>query len=124
MSALEVLLSCPTQCKTLLSTISGVDPPDTSLIYFGSDNSEPRLPPLVTFMLTIGFLGKNICQIVLDEGATTCIIALSCWQALGSPNLISSPTILKAFDGHVFKPHGILTSLPVDIGGKTISIDA
>ena len=32
--------------------------------------------------------------------------------------------MLKAFDGHVFKTHGILTALPTDIGGKTISIDA
>jgi hypothetical protein len=32
--------------------------------------------------------------------------------------------VLKAFDGHVFKPHGILTTLPVEIDSKTISIDA
>ena len=31
--------------------------------------------------------------------------------------------VLKAFDGHIFKPHGILTALPVEIGGKTITID-
>jgi hypothetical protein len=48
---------------------------------------------------------------------------LSCWQALGSPTLISSPTVLKEFDKHVFKPHGILTALPVEIGGKIVSID-
>ena len=75
-------------------------------------------------MLTIGCLCKNICQTILDEGLATCIMSLSCWQALGSPTLISSPIVLKAFDGHVFKTHGILTALPIEIGGKIISIDA
>ena len=31
--------------------------------------------------------------------------------------------MLKAFDGHIFKPHGILTTFPAEIGGKTICID-
>ena len=75
-------------------------------------------------MLTNGYLCNNICQTVLDEGVATCIVSLSCWQALGSLNLISSPIVLKEFDGHVFKPHGILTALLVDIRGKTVSIDA
>ena len=61
MSALEVLQSFPTQRKTLLIVIGGVDPSNTSLISFDSDNCEPRLPPSVTFMLTIGCLSKNIC---------------------------------------------------------------
>ena len=50
-------------------------------------------------------------------------MSLSCWQALGSPTLVSSPTMLKAFDGHIFKPHEILTALPIKIGGKTVTID-
>ena len=61
MSSLEVLQSCPTQWKGLLTMISGVDPSDMSPISFDSDNYEPILHPLVTFMLTIGFLAKNIC---------------------------------------------------------------
>ena len=113
MSTLEVLQSCPTQWKALLTMIGGVGPSNTSLISFESDNYEPCLAPSLTFMLTIGCLGKNICQTVLDEGATTCIMSLSCWQAFSSPTLILSPTVLKAFDGHVFKPHEILTALPV-----------
>ena len=31
--------------------------------------------------------------------------------------------MLKAFDGHVFNPHGILTAFPIEIGGKSVSID-
>ena len=61
MSALEVLQSCPTQHKALLSSIGGVGPSYLSLISFDLDNYEPHLPPSVTFMLTIGCLSKNIC---------------------------------------------------------------
>ena len=31
--------------------------------------------------------------------------------------------VLKAFDGHIFKPHRILTALPVEIGVMTVTID-
>ena len=74
-------------------------------------------------MLTISCLNKNIFRTILDEGVATCIMSLSCWKSLGSPTLISSLTVLKAFDGHVFKPHEILTAFLFEIGGKTISID-
>ena len=124
MSTWEVLQSFPTKRIFLLSAIGGVNPFDMSLISFDSDNCEPHLPPSVTFMLTIGCLKKNICQTILDEGATKCIMSLSCWQALDSPTLFSSLTVLKEFDGHVFKPHEILISLCVEIGSRTISIDA
>ena len=50
-------------------------------------------------------------------------MCLSCRQPLDSPTCVSSPTMIKEFDGHVFKPHGILTALPIEIGGKTVSID-
>ena len=108
MSSLEVLQSCAMQWKALLSVIGGIDPSDTSLISFDSDNHEPCLPPSVTFMLTIGFIDKNIYRVVLDEGVTTCIMSLSCWQALVSPTLISSLTLLKAFDVHDLSHMGSL----------------
>ena len=50
-------------------------------------------------------------------------MSLLCWHCLNFLTLVSSPTVLKAFDGHIFKPHDILTTLPVEIGGKIVSID-
>ena len=44
MSALEVLQSCPSQQKALLSTIIGIDPADSSLLTFDSENFSPQLP--------------------------------------------------------------------------------
>ena len=48
---------------------------------------------------------------------------LSCWRDIGSPDINESLTTLKAFDGHGFKPYGMLNSFPMELGGKTMSID-
>ena len=31
--------------------------------------------------------------------------------------------MLKSFDGHMFKPHGILPTFPVTLGGKTVNVE-
>jgi hypothetical protein len=31
--------------------------------------------------------------------------------------------MLKSFDGHVFKPHGIVLAFPVMLGGKTMNVE-
>ena len=59
---------------------------------------------------------------VLDEGASTLVLSLTCWKAHGSPELVTSPTTLKAFDGWGFQPHGLISALAVELGGKNISI--
>ena len=60
---------------------------------------------------------------IIDEGATAFMMSLSCWKGLGSPELSQSATMLSAFDGRSFQPHGILPSLKVQLGGKTIVIE-
>jgi hypothetical protein len=42
---------------------------------------------------------------------------------LGSPQLTTSETILKSFDGHFFKPQGTFPSLPIELAGKTATIE-
>ena len=59
----------------------------------------------------------------MDEGASTCVISLSCWKGLSSPEIVLSQSMLKAFDGHVFKLHGIVPSFPVTLGGKTVNVE-
>ena len=44
-------------------------------------------------------------------------------KGLGSPEIVPSQSMLKAFDGHVFKPHGIVPSFPVTQGGKTVNVE-
>ena len=60
---------------------------------------------------------------VIDEGAATSVMSLSCWKGLGSPELSKSATMLTAFDGRSFRPHSILPSLKDFLGGKNITIE-
>jgi len=44
------------------------------------------------------------------------------WKALGSLNLNTFATLLKVFDGHMFQPHGIITALLIELGGKIVFV--
>ena len=48
---------------------------------------------------------------------------LNCWKTLGSPKLYQSLTILKAFDGRGFHSYGILWDLPIEVEGKTVTLE-
>jgi hypothetical protein len=50
-------------------------------------------------------------------------MSLACWKGLKSPALNKSPTMLCAFDGQGFHPHGLLQSLPIQLGGKNVIVD-
>ena len=118
MSTLEVLQSCPTQRKNLLTTLGSLDLDNTNLIHFNIENHKSRLPHKLAFQIITKVVGKKVFQTVLDEGASTSVLSLSCWKALGSPELVTSPTTLKAFDGRGFQPHGLISALAVELGGK------
>lgn len=107
----------------MLIAIGAIDYVDASLLFFDPENSEPHLPHTIALQISICFLGQNVHQMVLDEGEATCIMSYSCWQALGYPTLATSKTILKAFDGHLFTPHGILVAFPIELGGKNVTVE-
>jgi hypothetical protein len=50
-------------------------------------------------------------------------MSLACWKSLKSPTLNKSPTMLRAFNGRGFHPHGLLQSLPIQLGGKMVTVD-
>jgi hypothetical protein len=83
MSSLEVLQSFPTQRKALLKAIGGIDPIDTNLIIFDLEDHVPRLPPQLSFQIQVVVEKKNICRTVIDEGASTCVMSVTCWKAIG-----------------------------------------
>ena len=99
MSTLEVLQSFPTQRKKLLIALGVLDPDNTNLIHFNVENYKPRLPHKLDFQIIMKVVGKKFFRTVLDEGASTSVLSLSCWKALGSPELVTSPMTLKAFHG-------------------------
>jgi hypothetical protein len=123
MSVLEVLQTCPTQRKSLLSTLGAVDPADTRLITFDLDSGEPRLPALIAFQIPVKIRNITVHRCIIDEGASTCIMSKTVWQKLGSPELIPSAITLRAYDGRPSSPEGLFQNVPVELGGKTILID-
>ena len=37
--------------------------------------------------------------------------------------LVASQIVLKAFDGHLFTPHGILAAFLIELGGKILTVE-
>jgi hypothetical protein len=60
---------------------------------------------------------------VVEKGTVKCVMSLVCWKAIGKLILSSSPTLLSSFDGHSFKPHGIIPYFLVNLGGKIMCIE-
>ena len=66
---------------------------------------------------------KNICRTVINEGASTCVISITCWKAIDSPSLNESHNTLKAFNGSSFNPYDVLPSFPIMLEGKTVQAE-
>jgi hypothetical protein len=127
MSALEVLQSFPSQRKALLATLGSAETCNLGTIMLDTTDLKPRLPYHVVFQIVVAYTMKNftwnIFRTVVDEGASTCVMSLACWKAIGQPILSPSPTLLTTFDGHSFRPHGIIPSFPMQLGGKTVCVE-
>ena len=90
-SMLELLQSCPSQIKALLSALGVVDPADDQLIFFDAHQSEsPPLPASVAFQISVKIQNANISRCIIDEGISTCVMSASVWKQLGSPELAPS----------------------------------
>jgi hypothetical protein len=122
-SVLEVLQTCPSQRKSLLSALGAIDTADTQLITFGFDNGEPRLPAQVAFQIPVKIWNTTVYRCIIDEGASTCIMSKDIWQKIGSPELVPSTISLRAYDGRPTSPIGLCQNVPIELGGKTILID-
>ena len=68
MSTLEVLQSCPIQCKNMLMALGDLDLDNTNLIHFNIENYKSRLPHKLAFQIIMKVVGKNVFRTVLDEG--------------------------------------------------------
>jgi hypothetical protein len=123
MSTLEVLQHCPNQRRTLLAAIGAFDPKSSNYLTFNLDNHQLRLSHQLGFQIDVVVHNQQIHWTILDEGTSTCVMSLACWKGLKSPALNKSATMLRAFDGRGFHPHGLLQSLAVQLGGKTVTVD-
>jgi hypothetical protein len=127
MSSLEVLQSCPAQRKALLTALGSTETCNSGTIMLDTTDLKPHLPYHVAFQIVVAHPTKtftwNIFHTVVDEGASTCIMSLACWKAIGQLALSPSHTLLTAFDDRSFRPHGIIPSFPVQLGGKTVCVE-
>jgi hypothetical protein len=78
MLALKVLQSFPAQWKALLKAIGEIDPTNTNLIIFDLEDHVLRLPPQLAFQIQVVVENKNICRNFIDEGASTCVMSVTC----------------------------------------------
>jgi hypothetical protein len=105
-SALEVLQSYPSQRKALLVSLGSAETCNLGMIMLDTTNLKPHLPYHMAFHIVVAYTTKtftqNIFHMVVDEGASTCVMSLACWNAIGQPVLSPSPTLLTAFVGHSF----------------------
>jgi hypothetical protein len=127
MSALEVLQSCPAQRKALLTALGSTETCNPGTIMLDTTDLKPRLPYHIAFQIVVAHPTKtftrNIFRTVVDEGASMCVMSLACWKAIGQPELSPSPTLLTVFDGRSLRPHGIIPSFPVQLGGKIVCVE-
>ena len=85
-SKLELLQLCPSQRKSLLSSMGIVDPADDQLIIFNAHQSEhPPLPASVALQIPVKIQNANISRCIIDEGASTCVMSASVWYPLNWP---------------------------------------
>ena len=119
MSALEVLQSCPAQWDALLVALGSMDS-SSLIVKFHLSDVKIRLPYHVALSIDVVHGGKTIGRVVFDEGASTCVMSLECWKALGSPELVPSTTLLNAFDGRYFRPHGILPAFEIKLAKQCL----
>ena len=94
-SMLELLQSCTSQRKYLLSSVGVVDPYNDRLIVFDVDRSKhPPLPASVAFQIPVKIQNANFYWCIIDEGASTCVMSTSIWKQLRSPDLAPSTITL------------------------------
>ena len=66
---LEVLQTCPTQRKNLLTSLGALDPENKNIITFKLDDFKTRISHQLAFQLSTKAIGNTIHHFVLDEGA-------------------------------------------------------
>ena len=118
LSTLEVLQNYPSHQKTLLSYLGAMDLSISNFTLSILEYFKLRLSHHLDFKIHANVCGKSVHCMMIDEGYSTCFMSLSCWRAIGSPDINQSPTTLKAFDGRSFKPYGILNSSPLNLEVK------
>jgi hypothetical protein len=122
MSTLEVLQMCPTHRNALLTALGALNPSGSKVIKFDVADVKPCLPYHVVFKIHVKGMNITIKHTFIDEVTSTFVLSLSYWKDIVSLSLSQSMTMLIAFDGSYFRPHGIRPTFLVQLGGKTVEV--
>jgi hypothetical protein len=99
-------------------------PPSTEAILFDwGVLTGPRFPSHIPFQITVQVHGRDVPQMLIDEGASISILSSVAWYALGFPHLALVTQNLLAFNRRTSQHLGILPQFPVTLGGKNVFID-
>ena len=93
------------------------------VIKFETHGFQPHLPYYVSLLVHVECVNNTIKHTMIDEGVAASVMCLAYWKCLGYPTLSKLGTMLTAFDGRYFWPHGILPSLEVQLGGNIVAIE-
>jgi hypothetical protein len=119
MSTFEVLQSFPSQRKAMLSTLGSGETCNPGAIILNPIDLKPCLPYHIAFQIVVSYTTKyftqNIVRTMVDDDVSTSMMSLACWKATDQPIFSSSPTFITTFDGHSFRPHGIIPSFPMQL---------
>jgi hypothetical protein len=83
----------------------------------------PHLPSHIPFQITVQVCGRDVPQMLIDEGASISILSSFAWKDLGCPQLASVTQNLLPFNRRTNQPLGTLPQFPLTLGGKTVFID-
>ena len=122
MSVLELLQGFPSQWDALLEDLGSMYS-SSLLANFNLSDVKILLSYHVVLSIDVVHEGKTIGCIVFEEGASMCVMEMSCWKALGSLELVPSNTLLTAFDRRSFHLHGILPSFKIKLAWKAVVIE-
>jgi hypothetical protein len=122
MSALEVLQTCPSQRNALLSALGALEPSGSKFIKFDVTDVNPHLPYHVAFQIHVEYSNYTIKRVVVDEGVATCVMSLVYWKSLSYPTISKSSNMLNSFDGHFFRPRGILLTFSIQLGENIVEV--
>jgi hypothetical protein len=114
---LEVLYMCATQRNSLLFALVDLYASGSKVIKFNVVDVKRHFP------YHVGGMNITIKHIVIDEVDLTSIMYLSYWKSIGSPSFSQSMTMLTTFNGHSFRPHGILPTFSVQLESKTLEVE-
>jgi hypothetical protein len=92
--------------KALLAALGSAKTCNPGTIMLDTIDLKPHLPYHIDFQIVVAYTMKNFTRnifcTVVDEGASTCMMSLVCWKAIGQPVFSPSPTLFTAFDGRSF----------------------